>query len=86
MFRNNKFLKWMATTLKGHMVLFGLVWLLVMSPVFIGLNYSEGDLTLTWALYSFYMPNHGNDCWCVGVDIYNWAPSEKEGEKQTVVK
>jgi hypothetical protein len=49
--RSNRFLKWMATTLTGHMVLYMLAMSIVPIPVFMYLNYSQGTLTFTWATF-----------------------------------
>ena len=49
--RQNKFLKWCATSLIGNTVLFGITWLLIVGSVCIAMIYSEGSLTFTWALY-----------------------------------
>lgn len=46
-----KFLKWASSSLIGHMVLFGVLCLGPGYLAFLVLIYSEGTLTVTWALY-----------------------------------
>jgi len=43
--------RWLATTLHGHIVLYGGGWSIVMIPTFLIMNYMEGTLTLKWALF-----------------------------------
>jgi hypothetical protein len=51
------FIRWCARSLKGHLVLFGFTFGVVMSAVFLWLNWTQGTLTVSWALlvvgYSF---------------------------------
>lgn len=46
----HKFLKWCSTTLAGHLVLFALPFWLVMSAIFLIVNYLDGTLTFSWAI------------------------------------
>ena len=46
-----KFFKWTGSTLIGNVVLAEIFASLPFFLVFTGLNYSEGMLTLSWALY-----------------------------------
>lgn len=47
-----KITRWVRSSLIGHVVFYGLLWAIVMSSVFNWLNYSEGAVTLSWALFS----------------------------------
>lgn len=44
-------LRWMATTLVGHMVYYAFLMTLTVTPVMLYLDYSEGYLTASWAVF-----------------------------------
>lgn len=45
--------RWVARSLPGHIILFGLVWPGVANLLMMALSYSEGDLTVSGALHGF---------------------------------
>jgi hypothetical protein len=49
------FAKWASTSLIGHVVLFELTFSIPMSFLMIYLNYVEGTLTASWALWLFFV-------------------------------
>jgi hypothetical protein len=52
MTKSINFLRWAGSSLVGHVVIYGLAGMIVLSSVALYLNYSEGTLTFTWGLYT----------------------------------
>jgi hypothetical protein len=49
--KRNSFLVWASNSLTGHVAFFNLIFGLPMDVLFIYLNYTQGTLTPTWALW-----------------------------------
>jgi hypothetical protein len=49
--RVTSFLKWVSGSLFGHVLFYGLLFTITLSPTFIYLNYVQESLTLSWAIY-----------------------------------
>lgn len=48
-------MKWASHSLIGHVILYGVAFLVIWDPVMTVLIYSEGDLTISWALHTAIM-------------------------------
>jgi hypothetical protein len=51
MLRRHRFLIWAATSLTGHVVFFELIFAIPMAIIFTYLNYIQGTLTVSWAIW-----------------------------------
>ena len=49
--RRSKFIAWASTSLSGHVALFEIVFGLPMAVLMIFLNYTDGTLTIGWAMW-----------------------------------
>lgn len=50
-----RFLKWARTSALGNVALFELIGLVPISLMYLGLFYSDGTLTLNWAIYTVFL-------------------------------
>ena len=51
----NAFVVWARQSALGHVALSEVIGFVPLSLVFLGLDYSDGTLTLDWALYTIFM-------------------------------